>query len=778
MKAKSTLFFLVFLVVCQMNLWAQRINYSLKFDGKSCVDLQDVKELNRCNSFMIEAWINISKWNGDGVLFSKGETANEQLVLGLSEELGKLELQLGKSSVTIDAGLNVKEWYHVAVSFDGKMQPVLKCFINAEEKQCYITQELSKLSPDLTNSSLLIGEHLMGKMDEIRIWNNEMSAELEKHRYKTTIDPVIEDYNQLVAYYPCDNLETVVIDQKRDKALSYHGNIVGNVVRDKVTDNKLFKYKEYATFVSEYGVFANACSKRDYSMFNKIYFIGPHYSTDDVYYENGKRKCSGVFCTKPNNHGEVKNVSLYKKDISERKAPFLEFAGKGEMNVGKQMLVAWSYGKNPTIVPLKEFTFETWINLKKWKKGAVLFEKVNDEYVISLKLDQYNSRKKKGKFSFYMKEKDEAIATVEDYELALHQWQHVAVTFSSGKVNMYLNGNVVENKQKGMFPEVVPNFRSDVVIGNKLHAFMDETRMWHKALNQSAIKKYENKSLDYSFRDMRNLVSYWKIDGETMEEATYDAGGYEGMLRYVREHIHPDAKMVLSIAGGPWQKVIANDSLRAACVREAVKIVKYHPYLQGIDFDFEWPTKKDWPHYNQLVREVYAALEGKKEITIGLRSNEKPLIDSDVDKMVDEYTVQAYEYDFSISRDFFKDIDNSKIIIGQGLFGYVWDGPLWGYKKLVDKTMKNHYFLNVGKNDGIDRVAIPVKAKDGSMTNQMFIFTGKNSMRKKTQDILKYNLGGMFLWTIDYDHPDEKYSLERVIRSVFNANNKLPGIEK
>ena len=126
-------------------------------------------------------------------------------------------------------------------------------------------------------------------------------------------------------------------------------------------------------------------------------------------------------------------------------------------------------------------------------------------------------------------------------------WHHVAVTFSSGNVSAYLDGNVYNGQTCGS--TMVEAEDAILLLGASLHnniyfnGVLDEMRIWDNARGFEEIQADMFDGID---PDSEGLVSYWRFDedeGETAFDAT--SGNNDGQLNGTPERIESTAPFTM-----------------------------------------------------------------------------------------------------------------------------------------------------------------------------------------------------------------------------------------
>jgi len=183
-KTSTVLYLVVFaLSFCTDHLlFAQSGGFALDFDSQGGhVEVPNHPNLQGGpgKSFTIEAWINLTDMSDDRPIIQKWKDKNDKewgLVVdgGAGHEVS-VAIEKDGNNFELNAGagiLQVGEWHHVAMSYDGNAL-IVTIFIDGIEQG-------SASVPDgmpTTNFSVQIGTHryqtknFFGQIDEIRIWN-------------------------------------------------------------------------------------------------------------------------------------------------------------------------------------------------------------------------------------------------------------------------------------------------------------------------------------------------------------------------------------------------------------------------------------------------------------------------------------------------------------------------------------------------------------------------------------------------------------------------------
>ncbi len=124
------------------------------------------------------------------------------------------------------------------------------------------------------------------------------------------------------------------------------------------------------------------------------------------------------------------------------------------------------------------------------------------------------------------------------FPLPVGEWFHLAVTFSSNTITVYVNGEIhtsaggKANPANHSYPVNLGRVTSFFVAGRR-HYFngqMDEMRVWDMALTQTEIRDWMCKKVTATHPQYCNLVSYYRFDENTGTTLTDYAGSNNGTL--------------------------------------------------------------------------------------------------------------------------------------------------------------------------------------------------------------------------------------------------------
>ena len=172
--------------------WTPTRNGSgLKFDGKSHVDLGDLANFERTESFSYGGWVKPYK-GGHGALLARMDNSNSYRGFDVLCGDNRIEVHIIHSwpnnciKVRSEKPLKADEWSHLFVTYDGSSKADgVHIYVNGEEMKWKIEQNnLSKTIQ--TDKSLRIGSRhggsvYKGEIDEVTVFDRELTqAEVQQ----------------------------------------------------------------------------------------------------------------------------------------------------------------------------------------------------------------------------------------------------------------------------------------------------------------------------------------------------------------------------------------------------------------------------------------------------------------------------------------------------------------------------------------------------------------------------------------------------------------------
>ena len=170
---------------------------------------------------------------------------------------------------------------------------------------------------------------------------------------------------------------------------------------------------------------------------------------------------------------------------------------------------------NVKLTTTSTFTIEAWIYPRATAYGRLITNFTNTNIAGEFILDTYHTTNNGKGLRFLLRASYKANQTINvPNVLTLNDWNHIAVTFNSGAMNMYVNGALV-GQATATFTSVSANnnairFGEDVTIGNAeyFNGKMDDIRIWNTARTGTEILNNMNSCLSGT---ETALKAYFKI---------------------------------------------------------------------------------------------------------------------------------------------------------------------------------------------------------------------------------------------------------------------------
>lgn len=167
---------------------SSRVDWSLKLDGNTFVDLGDVANFERTDAFSYGGWIKPQRGAGQGALLARMDDANAYRGFDVLAGAGPVSVHLihrwpdNAVKVTTNKQLSANQWHHVMVTYDGSSKAAgIQIFVDGEKWDWKIEQD--GLSDTIrTEKSLLIGSRhpgsrFKGEVDEVQIYSRKLEQQ-------------------------------------------------------------------------------------------------------------------------------------------------------------------------------------------------------------------------------------------------------------------------------------------------------------------------------------------------------------------------------------------------------------------------------------------------------------------------------------------------------------------------------------------------------------------------------------------------------------------------
>lgn len=726
--------------------FAQVDNYAVEFNGQSNLNFNKIPELNHLSTYTVQFWICPSAWTSGTSLFKRG-TGTSAFEAHLGTSSGTIEFRVGNQSFSVASTEFITgKWAQLTVIIENNR---VKPYVNGVPLTAQ-TAAASLIIPE-DASDFIIGEGFAGRIDEFRFW----SAALDETEYLTE-DPTVKGYllwdNTLNKYHP--QYESLLLYYKFDQNLCEnivdytfrHHGIMNGVTRKIVTDNPLFKYRVVSAY-TEFSRFTDVgTDQAKYLLCNDLVALSASLGTDGS---------AGV--SLPFDKGTLVGGASYLAEYNGRSG-VLALDGTGRMNVGTTaMNVANAY------------SFGSWFYIDEWVENAFLFKKERDDQTgISLRLGNESTAE------VILRLNGDEYKYKAAGELVVGKWIHLGFspyddttlgrTFlfacNKKKLNIYPYSYPATLK-----PWTLPDLKDvEAFIGENFKGKFDETMIWNSGTSRDGFFDFadngpnmpgfgKNVGVNYAFY----AGCFWSYDKS--EDPGYDYFSYKEYLDIMRSAYagYRGFKIRISVSGsGNWQATIANAAKRERFTTEMAAIINEDDYLDGVDFDLEWPEYGGqgpvWTNYGKLMTLLRSKLKPGKILTISPHSVSYWFPKEDM-ASVDYFLFQNYGPAYGhFTYEAFPIAYNSFLS-----WGFPNEKVLMSFATTTSK--------NVNTNTPPVRIYnLAGIGPDDNISNGYY-FTGFNQTRWRSEQVKKQNLGGIMCWSLNCDYASTENSL-----SLFRAS--------
>ena len=540
----------------------------------------------------LQLWVNPTHWIPGANIVAWGENLNIQLGTP-----GQLVISSnGESHTFADTNLSSGNWAHITLMLDNNH---INLLINNANVQ---SATLSAPFTVPADSPLLLGGGLLGRIDEVRVWNTVLPDDYNRF-WNNTIDSFNPSWQHIVGYWKFDQtrLDSNVYDYS---GKGHNGTFSANGARrTAVADNYNLVYRRNLAYCDCSRFFDRGVQQGQYLKSNVISMIGATAQAD------GSLKYK-----QPDNKGIVTNGS-YLAEYQGRTG-VLCLAGEGaHMNVGKESLIA--YNNSAYLESTTAYTFMTWLSVDRWTPGAFLIRKESStSNGISLRMGNTQ-----GEFILRCN------GTEFTYSTALQpdEWHHIGFSTSAGTLGyefVFVYDNTTVNptySHTAAASTTLGNLRStDCIIGEDIEGKLDETITWSQkfdaaniiAQGSTPVEPGIGKAITGAYS--RSVDGLWKYD--LPEELGRDSYSTPEWFRMIKSTFDGYEGAYVTISLDKWSdeffsKINSNAQYREA-LAAAIAAVGNEPFLDGVDYDFEW--NNNWSGIGTLCQLVRAKLHTGK----------------------------------------------------------------------------------------------------------------------------------------------------------------------
>lgn len=725
---------------------AQVDNYALKFNGESTVNCFQMPELKGLDTYTFQFWMSPDQWVKGSTVFSVGP-AGDKVVLQLGDT-GTLLFTVGDKTATISSADLSGAWSQISIV---NTPAQLTVWVN--NRQVVAGADPMPL-PQIT-SDFKIGERFSGRLDELRIWSAAVSEEYLL--WQNTLNSFHPDYEELIAYYKFDQYKCPDIV---DYTYRHHGEINGTVTRETVNDNPFLVYKVLSAYTNFTRFFDRAnIITENYLMCNDLLVLDIATSAE-----------GRAWMSNPDNSGKLTNAD-YLSEYQSRTG-VLSLKGNGaRMEVG------------PDAISIKDggdelYAFATWIYLEEWTEGAFLFRKEESENKgFSVRLGRESDKEVIVRING-----EEYISKTNGTKQRMEtgKWIHFGVSTTSKTTRPEAQkAFCFFYEGKGYWAEVHPQQRPNTssipftatraVIGENLHAKLDQTSVWDKERTEGDMRgeriggiPMPGPGSEIPEINQFSCNSYWTYDRE--ENPGHDFYSYTEFLNIMRSAFGGKSgyTLRLGIKGhGGWTSTLQNAAKRESMANDIAEIVRTTG-ADGVETDFEWAYgNSEVTGYSDFIELLKQKMPDKivssspHAVCYNLKQNAL--------NAADRFSFQVYTnrnwfiYDeyvnaYNAFRNF--GYPDQKIVMSYGATTSMGDNgsPENGYKSVI------------GYDPRPDVESITVNGIN-------YMVCSVNQVKKRAQFVLDRNIAGLMYWDMGNDLPaTDELSLCRAVNYVISSN--------
>ena len=576
------------------NIQAQVDNYGIRLVQGGSVDCGAMPELDEKKSYTIQFWLKPEAWESGSVILSRGD--------GLKIQTGAaqtVEIIAGSGSQSAkNTSLSIGKWTQLTFIC---VNNTMKILVNGRQ----VNSRSGNFEIPADDAPFVIGGGFEGYIDELRIWNTDLSNEFN-YFINNTINKYVPQLDNLVAYYKFDqDLCPNIVDYKalfKPSEYNHHGIIRGNVTRQKVTDNTGLPYLLCGAYTENNKFYWGRGNREQYLLANDIIILGiDMYSDGHLEYHT------------PNNHGTPVNADWLSSYQGRSGVMSLKGAGsKMQCTTG-------------TLAANSNFTFETWIYLEKWTEGAYILRKetANQKNGLAIYLGEEATKQ------IIVRCNGKKYVNVNSMEVG--KWVHLGITSNNGGTTRTtflfsydgkekwattsLSDNGTDAKPSGMASEIA-------YIGENLDAKFDNTTIWSKTCTLDEIKNHMTSQPTPAIaggwikEQMDYALAFYKYDkADNPGYSTYSQDEIKNLIEDCYKG-YRGYQIRMSVRGsGNWTSLVAN---RDNCKKIAADLAKLSEGYAGVELDLEWMYANPQTNLRVLAEEILAVLPKDKTLHISV----------------------------------------------------------------------------------------------------------------------------------------------------------------
>ena len=724
-KLSKILLLLVATLCSHTTAFAQVDNYCLRLADGGSVDCGAMPELDGKSAYTIQFWMKPGTWKDGAVILSRGNAFKIQTTAEKT-----IEIVAGGNSVSAkNSALAEGNWAQLTFIYSSNSMKVL---VNGKQ----VTSKSGDFKFSADDAAFKIGGSFDGCIDELRVWNAELSSEFN-YFLNNTINKYVPQLDNLVAYFKFDQDQCPnIVDYKalfKQGEYNHHGIISGSAQREIVTDNTGLPYLLCGAYTENNKFFWGRGNREQYLLANDIIILGID-MYNDAHLE---------FHT-PNNHATLVNADWLSS--YQGRSGVVSLKGSGSK-------LKCTDG---TLKANSNFTFETWIYLEKWTEGAYIFRKETSDQKNGLAIYLGDEETKQ----LIVRCNGKRYVNVN--KMKVGEWVHLGITSNGGGAtrntflfsvngtegwaNKDLSDGGTDPKPTGMASEIA-------YIGENLDAKFDNTTIWNKTSTLSEIKNRMTSQPQPAIagqwikEQMDNALAYYKYDmADNPGHSTYSQDEIKRLIEECYKG-YRGYQIRISVRGsGNWTSLVASD---ANCEKMAKDLAKLSEGYSGVELDLEWMYANPQANLRRFAQAILKELpEGKTlHISVHVQAGAYYYPTWHIPE-IDGFTVQNYgpqEANFTMST--YKNNYNA-----MKNWGYPDDKIYLSY---ATTTSSGSGGAAVVGYSGLDLSNYTMK-KDGTLEKaskggSTFAFCGPYQTYLRAKFCVDNNLEGIFYWDMVND---------------------------
>ena len=738
MQTLRKILLLCIVVCCNIGVQAQVDNYCIRLTNGGSVDCGAMPELDGKSAYTIQFWIKPEKWKNNTVILSRGNSLCIQTITSKSIGITTSKSSLSAQSTNLVAG----KWTQLTFIYaNGEMKIMINGSVVSNKKADFTLAE--------DDAPFIIGGGFDGCIDELRVWNAELSSEYN-YFLNNTLNKWVPQLNNLVAYYKFDQDQCPnIVDYKalfKPSTYNHHGVISGSVTREIVTDNPKLPYLLCGAYTDNQRFFDRKLTREQFLLSNDVIVLGIEYFAD-----------GHLDYVTPNDHATLNNAD--RLDEYQGRKGVLSLRGNSNSRLNCPQTV---------ITESNNYTFETWIYLEEWTEGAYIFrrESDNQQKGFSISLGEERTRQ--------IVVRVNGKKFVNTNSMAIGRWVHFAVSTNNGGNVQRTFRFTFNGTEKWPVASVSDNSTNstpsnmdgcNAYLGENLNAKFDNTLFWRRSFSASELSEHMTeipfmpglgKEVDKD--NVHSAIAYYTYD--RAEKPGHDSFSQDEW-RYIIESAYKGYRgyqiriAVLGWYTTNWKEVIANADNRVKFAKDLVRLSEGYA---GVELDLEWMDGIQ-TNLGLLADEILARLPKGKTLMISHHQYGAYQYPKDKIKTIDGFTFQQYGpqknwYSLQAFKDGYNAFKNygypdKKIYLSYSTTtssGFD-DNDKWASDVIgISWGLLNNSYVPATNGSAEVR-----KYTNGNGVTSNYTFMGPYQVFKRAQFCTENNLQGIFLWDMGND---------------------------